>query len=493
MKTPEARNATAPGCTPEADDSKRASQTQAKDSQTSAQESIKPPLERGDHVSVAHRLIDEDAALTGEDPVSDEAGSYHTWDGLELVWVPQADQALRNRVYALAGTDVLGAEGNTYPLRVRGTDAKAITGVLTDLTTRPGFFRDDVIAFENGLVLHVEGSELLQSQSEPEQGVRAKLPVAWDDEWAMPDHSLLSHYLRTSWDDEADRLRAIEVLGVALMGLGPRFKKAWMLCDDPDTVGSRGGTGKSVFLELLSALVPEERQCSVSPQMLADPRLYHVARLAGCTLNLVRDMDDSDIMRDDAFKAIVHGERTPARQPAGRTFEFTPMALHVFAANTLPSVPGASGAFWDRWSILKWGKRVRGTVQEIPHLANRIVDEEFSDLVHLAVKGASRVLAQGRYTTSASEAAELARWRVEADPLSGFLAECTTEGGESGGRELFEAWRDWCSAKGHQAGSQTKFGKRLRGLVDCRRSNGSKYAVTLKPDWRASFSSWSSL
>lgn len=442
-------------------------------------------FERGDQVELAMRLIAHDEVVTGVRPVSDSEGTYHLWDDETLLWRAVDQDTLKCRVDDLAGAPVEGAKG-PRPLKVKAGDGPAVAEVMRRQTLEHDFFRDDVIAFKNGFVVHVERDDLLVSRATPELGARTLFPIDYDADWTMPEESNLAHYLRTSWDDEVDRIRAVEVLGAALMGLGPRYRKAWLLCDDPDIIGSRGGTGKSVYLDSLERLVPAERRCSVSPQMLSsrgEQSLYHAARLYGRTLNTVREIDDSEIIRDDAWKAIVFGEQVPARHPAGRTFDLNPMALHVVAANTPPRVAGASGAYWDRWAVMMWSKRMRGTDDEIPDLAERITQDEYSDLVHLAIRGAIRLIERGAYTKSASSAAMLEQWRVSADPVARFIEEWCVAIDDTNARnwptglELFDAYCEWCKARRHSESSERTFSMRLRALVERKRSNGSRYRV----------------
>jgi phage/plasmid-associated DNA primase len=47
-------------------------------------------------------------------------------------------------------------------------------------------------------------------------------------------------------------------------------------------------------------------------------------------------------------------------------FEFTPFARLLFSANRLPASNDASQAFFDRWLIVPFASRFRGTRGEIP-------------------------------------------------------------------------------------------------------------------------------
>lgn len=398
------------------------------------------------------------------------------------MWQHERDNGTLRRIDSFAGCDVLTKE-SSRPLKMKASDAPAVLDVMRRHTLRPGFFRDDLIAFDNSTAVHVAFGELVAEPLRADHGARIMLPVAYDPEWQMPESGLLAHYLRTTFDHEGDRLVVVELFGAALMGLGTRYKKAWFLTDGPEVEG-QGGTGKSQLLKMLEGLVPDERQCSIPPQLFADD--YHGADLYGKTLNLVYEAPDTDILREEGIKAIVHGEQVRRRRIRESPIEFTPHALHVFAVNRLPDAPGASGAFWDRWRVLEFSKRFRETDDAVEAIGQKIVDTEFADLVHLALRGAARLLERGKYTSSDAQQRALDKWRLSADPVASFIfdmtepAESTSTATWISGARLYDAYRDWCGSRGHKPCSMQKFGRRLPPSVEKSRSGGrSRYKLEL--------------
>lgn len=445
-------------------------------------------LERGDQVELAQTLIALDKVdSSGERPATDVSGTYHTFEPDSGLWRPRDPHEIKCRVDDFAGVLVEGKK-EPRPLKLKASDAPAVLEIMKRHTWRPGFFRDDLIAFDNGIAVRVAKGELVAEDIRPDHGARIALPVAYRDDWTMPDDGLLAHYLRSTFPDQDDQAAAIELCGAALMGLGTRYKKAFFLTDGPDVDG-RGGTGKSQLLEMLKGLVPKARWCSIPPQELAHD--YHGADLYGKTLNLVFEAPDTDILREEGIKAIVHGENIRRRRIRQDPIEFTPSALHVFSVNRLPDAPGASGAFWDRWRVIEFNRRFRDTDDKIEELGKRVVREELVDLVHLALRGASRLLEHGRYTTSSTSAEALDRWRLSADPVASFIFEMCDPVDSSApatwlsSRRLYDEYRQWCSARGHSPCSMQKFGRRIPGDVEKSRSGGvSRYRLELKSENR---------
>lgn len=439
-------------------------------------------LERGDQIELAMRLVAEDAARAGDvSPVTDERGTYHVWDRDARIWRAVDDHALECRVDEFAGAPVEGAKG-PRPLKMKEGDAPAVVRVMRRHTFRPGFFRDDLVGFRNGVVIYPRGRELVVEPTTPEHGARAAVDVDYDPDWAMGDDALLARYLTTTFPDRDEQARILEIMGAALFGLGTRYKKAWFLADGPEIDG-RGGTGKSQLLEMLAGLVPSERQCSVPPQDFADG--YRGALLYGKTLNVVFEAPDTEILREEGVKAIVHGELITRRPIRRDPITFRPSALHVFACNWLPEAPGASSAFWDRWAVVEFNRRFRGSHEVIPHLGERVVRDELAHLVHVAIRGASSLLERGRYSSSSAGREAVTRWRQNAEPVAMFVAEwCEPEPTSTmrdwvSGAALYEAFTQWCKINGRSACSAHKFARRVPREIERGRSDGARYRLRL--------------
>lgn len=440
-------------------------------------------LDLGTQQEIAMRLITMTEALSGgHRPVTDIRGDYHALDPDSNLWVAEDDNDLECRVDAMDGCDVVTAKG-VRPLKLKASDSPAVVKVMKRNTLRPYFFRDDLIAFENGAVARVVLDEIDVEALRPDHGARLMLPVEYSAQWILPKEGLLYHYLSTTFEDEDDRLFAVELLGAALMGLGTRLKKAVFFTDGED-IDARGGTGKSQLLAMLQGLVPDERICHIPPQKFVD---YDGADLMGKTLNLVYEAPDTDLLREEGIKAIVHGEKIRARMIRERPIEFEPLALHVFAVQRPPAAPGASGAFWDRWTLLEFNKRFRDTDEAIPDIGRRVVDEELTDLVHLALEGARRLLSRGAYTVSEGTREGMRRWRRDAEPVAVFFDEMCVHVDSSSpatwtqSKRLYELYQDWCKDNGHSPCSHQKFGRRIPATIEKSRSGGrSVYRVEIK-------------
>lgn len=431
-------------------------------------------------ISVAQRLIDTFA--TTESVLFDED---KWWQYDAGVWHELGREVIASRLHQWQNDQLMRIRATEdKPQRFYALSPSAFRNVVDHTkvaAARPGFFdtapRGVMLS---GQFLRVVERQVVVEKAHPSHRARNSINIAYDPDWSLPSDSLLSHYLNTTFDDAQTRQRLAEIAGAALLGLGTRFGKAWFLVDGPDIDG-QGGTGKSQFLSMLKSTVPDNAWCSISPQDFSDD--YKGEKLNGKTLNVVFETPETDIIREDGVKAIIHGDPVTRRRIQSSPVTFTPRALHVFAINRLPEAPGATGAFWDRWEVLEFNRRFRDTDAAIPKIADRIVAEELKHLVHWAIQGARRACAQGRYSTSHRGESALKAWRASADKVAMFVhqwCEPVSQDEEwTDSTTLFKTFIEWCEENGRRGTTKTNFGRRLRAVdgVEKKKSNGQLYSV----------------
>lgn len=316
----------------------------------------------------------------------------------------------------------------------------------------------------------------------PDTRARAALPCAYDPE---AKGELLDHYLKTVHDghpDAEDRVRLMgELAFAALTGLGPKLNKA-VLC-----YGTQG-TGKSVFLEILSGLIPQDAQVSIQPHQIANE--YYGAELVGKLLNVVTECKEADVMSEAGFKAVVSGETITCRHIRGEPIKFRPRALHVFAGNKLPAAPGATDAFWVRWVVLGFDRTFRETDKEIRELGARIVAEELGAVFAWAMRCGADLLKRRRYTVPASTETLFKLWKKDSDSVAAWLDDSCDILPPGTERRLFwragdayKNYKGWCEENGNRPTNSTTFRQRLEqaGVV-CTRVSVNLYGIKIRAD-----------
>lgn len=313
----------------------------------------------GSAEEIAAVVLDDDTSACGARPRTDERGVYHVWhDGL---WRERRELQVVGSVWRIQ-------LGNEQKQR------KAFRTVLSS-SASPGFFRDDSISL-SGTVLRVTPDGIAVSTPRPEYGTRHAFGVEYDPDWVMPEDSLLAHYMRTTFDNDADRAAASELMGAVLFGLGGRGK-AWVLANASRDVWCNG---KTTLLDLLGGLA--WRQALMMNHQFRD-RIYR-GWLLGSTF--CRGIYETRLLRNQYFRRAVLGEPLEGSISGAltgrRVLEFRSNALLVF--DTSYQVEPS-----ELVSVLLFGGFFRDN--PIRDLSKRILREELGDLVHLAIEGARRL------------------------------------------------------------------------------------------------------
>lgn len=289
---------------------------------------------------------------------------------------------------------------NTVSLRMKGNglvrraaDYGAVTKVISDLLPQ-GLTEgtEDGINFANGFL----DTSLELHEHSPKFGKTFTMPFNYVPERAGEAHKWLK-FLEDCWGDDEDyedKVKALqEVFAATMFGIGTRFQRAILLY-------GKAGTGKSVMLEVLQAMMPPAALCTVPPEDWAGR--FQLSGLIGRTLNVCGELPESATLDGAMFKGVVCGEPMKGEYKGRDVFNFRPFATHWFASNHLPHSRDTSMGFVRRWQIFSFS-RVVPTEERVDHFHEVLVSEEREAIAAWAMLGLSRLLKQRDYTQPASQ------------------------------------------------------------------------------------------
>ncbi len=442
-----------------------------------------PMFDRGDETEVAFALLERLATTTGA--VYDEGGfwQYSAETGL---WIAVPEDVISRHVQDLAGSNVATEKGSR-DLKVSAKMVRGARELAAGRACRRGFFDEAQagFAFANGFV-RVDAAGIHIGPHSPNHRARASYPFAFDPKARAPRfEQFLDEVFAGDADAAEKKMLLQEFTGASLTGRATRQAKAIV------TVGE-GRNGKSTLQEIISAIFPAECRESIPPQNWEQE--YYRERLKGKLLNTVAELPKADILRSEAFKAIIAGDTITARAIRRSPIQFKPIAGHILAANTLPAIDDCSKAFWARILVVTFNNEFseqKGNVDR--DLARTIIYKELPGLATWALEGAARLLAQGSgasYTVPAGHHAALAEWRLRADQVAEFLAEktepTTDPSKRTSGLALYAAYTTWAEVNGHRVMASNKFGERVKalGVRHVKPKDQRLYDVVLKDDIR---------
>jgi P4 family phage/plasmid primase-like protien len=419
---------------------------------------FKQMLLLGDHVELAHRYL----ATLGEHAVFTQGATYQYEDG---VWRPLPGSAQIASIMRFSGAPVAKKDGPA-PLRLTENACNGVLALAEAQAADETFFKDAPrgLAFDNGF-LTVDGRAVRLVPASPDHRARFAYPFAFDPE---APHPRWDAFLDTLWDGDDDHgeKRAVlqEFVGAALFGLAPRFKKVLLLCGDTDS-------GKSTLIRIVRAVFPTDTIRSVGFHEWEQD--YKRAQLVDALLNTVAEVPSSDLLKSEAFKAIVAGDAVGARNPYKEAFAFVPIAGHLFAANSLPRVHDRSDAVWNRFIVVCCNRRFfkvpePGQAKAVDGIDDAIIASETPGIIAWAVRGLEALLRTGgRYTVPPTSDEVIADWKRDSDQLLVFFDEefVIARGKHVRTEQAFEKYAAWAEATRHKVMSKTTFRREFESIV----------------------------
>lgn len=286
-----------------------------------------------------------------------------------------------------------------------------------------------------------------------EDFIKYQLSFRYDKEAACP---IFEKYLKRVLPDEDCRNVLSEYIGYIFVG-NLKLEKAAIL------YGS-GANGKSVFFEIINALLGQENICSYSLQNLTKYDSYQRAELANKLLNYASEINGK--LEASVFKQLVSGEPVEARQIYGKPFTMKSYAKLMFNCNELPKEVEQTNAFFRRFIIIPFTETIPEQEQD-PELARRIIDNELSGVFNWVLCGLTRLLSQKHFTFSEKVKEQIDNYRKESDSVAMFIDEFGYIPSFQGSvllKSMYEDYKTYSFDNGYKAASIRTFSERIKML-----------------------------
>lgn len=222
-----------------------------------------------------------------------------------------------------------------------------------------------------------------------------------------------------------------------------------------------GANGKSVFFEILNALLGSENISNYSLQSLTNDNGYFRAKIGNKLVNYASEINGK--LETDNFKQMASGEPIEARLPYGDPFILTEYAKLIFNCNELPKDVEHTKAYFRRFLIIGFDVTIAEEKQD-KQLPNKIIKKELSGVFNWILQGLDRVLEQKNF--SKCEAVDNARsdYEKQSDSVQLFITEMEYKTSTTDYiliSELYPKYKTFCNEDGYRPVGKSKFIQRL--------------------------------
>lgn len=225
-----------------------------------------------------------------------------------------------------------------------------------------------------------------------------------------------------------------------------------------------GANGKSVFFEIVNALLGKENISSHSLQDLTNENGYYRAKIANKLVNYASEINGK--LEASIFKQMVSGEPITARLPYGQPMELRQYAKLIFNCNELPRDVEHTNAYFRRFLIIPFDVTIPEQEQD-KQLHTKIIENELSGVFNWVLEGLKRLLEQKRFTDCEAVNNAIEQYKLQSDSVKLFIEEneykpCSKEFELI--KTLYNDYRTFCLEDGFKPLNKSNFIKRLQNM-----------------------------
>lgn len=264
-----------------------------------------------------------------------------------------------------------------------------------------------------------------------------QLPFEYDPSAKAP---IFDNFLNEVLPDTSSRDVLSEYAGYVFIKNGSRILKAEKVL----VLYGSGANGKSVFFEVLSALLGTENVSNFLLSDISNPNGYSRAELADKLVNYATEI--SGRMDTAIFKQMASGEPISSRVPYGRAVILRQYAKLIFNCNELPWEMEHTNAFFRRFLILPFTVIIPEERQD-KNLHAKIIEGELSGVFNWILGGLNRLIAQEGFSRCDAANTALQTYKEESDTVLQFIIEQNYEKSANKHillKDLYSDYRSYC-------------------------------------------------
>jgi putative DNA primase/helicase len=273
----------------------------------------------------------------------------------------------------------------------------------------PKFSKDKVlINLQNG-TFEITTQGVKQMGFSPDDFLTYQLPFEY---YPTAECPIFMRYLNRVLPDQSSQAVLAEFCGLLFIRNGNRLKIEKCL-----VLYGKGANGKSVFFEVLTALLGRPNVSFFTLQELTNQSGYYRANIGDKLVNYASEI--SRQMNTAMFNRLASGEPFIARHIYERPIEVVHYAKMIFNANELPKDTEQLHSYFRRLLIIPFCVTIPEAEQD-KELHRKIIDNELAGVFNWILAGLKRLLLNKDFTYCQAAADCLEQYRIDSDTSQVF-------------------------------------------------------------------------
>ena len=387
---------------------------------------LRPPLERIiiKEIQKAHKL-----------KYAEGIGFFEYTHG---VWQKRSDNFVKGYIAVLLGN---WASGNKLESILRYLKAETTTDEL--------FNRQSVFNFRN-CVLDLPTGE----KKEHSPAFMSSIQADFDYDESADCPMWKKFVSEIMAERELSILLLQEMTGYALF-TDNSMQKAFFLIGD-------GANGKSVFLNVLRALLGDANVSTVEMSSLIEP--FQRISLINSMVNMSTETSSNVKGAESVFKQVVVGDTISGCYKNKDFVSFKPRCVMISACNEYIKSRDTSSGFLRRLIFIDFPCKFEGEKADT-ELETKL-KTELPGIFNWMYEGYKRICAQKHFTETPEQQTMMEEFVQIMNPVAAFIRECLAEQtGRIERNTLYQKYVSWCKDAGHESQSRNKFIQSFRKTI----------------------------
>jgi len=268
-------------------------------------------------------------------------------------------------------------------------------------------YTETMLNLENGMYDVIQGKLLPHS---PEYLSTIRIPLVYNPR-CKPKK--FEDFLYDVCSSEEDVSAIYEMFGYSLF-YHNSLQKSFMFVGD-------GGNGKTTLLNILKSFIGKENTCSLSLQDICNSN-FKVAELNDKLLNIYADIPSRGLNTTSMFKSLTGGDSVLAEKKYKNPFDLKWNGKFVFSCNKIPKTDDWTSAFFRRWVIWEFNKKIK---DPIPMFEKTIIDdnEEMSGILNKALESYITLMDKKKFANQKNVEKVAEMYLRSSNPVYGFVSD----------------------------------------------------------------------